>query len=69
MQVSKQSIVDMLRNDGNEGTAVRFENEAPDTIDTERDKDLLHRLGVDLEAISGDASGLGGTNPNTTSTD
>jgi hypothetical protein len=69
MEIAKQTILDMLRNDGNEGTAAQFEHEAPDTVDTDRDSELLRRHGIDLDALSGDSAGLGDPNPRTEPTD
>jgi hypothetical protein len=59
MQVPKQTVIDLLRNEGDEGTAVQFESEAPETIDTERDAGLLEKYGVKIDDISGSAAGLG----------
>jgi hypothetical protein len=59
MQVSKQTVVDLLRNDGNEGRAAQFDSEAPDTIDTERDTELLQRFGIRLDDVAAGPAGLG----------
>jgi hypothetical protein len=59
MEISKQTVVDLLRNEGDEGNARQFESQAPDTIDTERDADLLEKFGVRLDDIAGGKAGLG----------
>jgi hypothetical protein len=61
METPRQTVVDLLRNEGDEGTALQFEREAPETLDSERDAQLLERFGVNLDDIAGGAAGLGDT--------
>ncbi|HEX6248983.1 MAG TPA: hypothetical protein VFZ64_14015 [Nocardioidaceae bacterium] len=59
MQIPRQTVVDLLRNEGDEGTATQFESEAPETVDTDQHADLLERYGVNLDDIAGGKAGVG----------
>jgi hypothetical protein len=59
MEILRQTVVDLLRNQGDEGTAVQAEAQLPERVDTERDAGLLEQLGVNLDEVAGGAAGLG----------
>jgi hypothetical protein len=47
MEIDKQQIVSLLRERGDSDQADRAEQELPDQVDTERDRNLLERFGID----------------------
>ena len=46
MQIDKQTVLDLLRERGQEDQAREAEQELPDQVDTDRDAGLLARFGV-----------------------
>lgn len=58
MQVNKDRILELLREQGDHETAAQAERELPDEVDVERDAGLLEGLGLDpkevLQKISGE---------------
>lgn len=64
MQIDKTQILDFLRNQGQGDTADRADRELPGTVDTDRDRGLLDRLGIDVQSLlgslGGSFGGLGG---------
>ena len=61
MQISKEQIVQVLRSQGEQGKAEQAAGELPDQVDTDRDSELLSKLGIDPKQFLGD---LGGGLPN-----
>lgn len=57
MQISKDTIIEMLRSRGEPSNADQAQAELPDQVDTENDKGLLDRFGIDPQQLLG---GLGG---------
>ena len=57
MQISKDTIVEMLRSRGEPANADQAQSEMPDQVDTENDMGLLDRFGIDPQQLLG---GLGG---------
>lgn len=51
MQISKDDIVNMLRERGDSDQASKAEQELPDQVDTERDAGMLERFGLDQNAL------------------
>ena len=47
MQIDKQTVLDLLREQGQEDKAAQADQELPDQVDTERDASLLQRFGID----------------------
>jgi hypothetical protein len=47
MKVSKHDLVQLLRTQGDNGTANRVAEALPDEIDTDRDRELLTNAGLD----------------------
>ncbi|HEX2109978.1 MAG TPA: hypothetical protein VHF67_00365 [Gaiellaceae bacterium] len=47
MEIDKQQIVSLLRERGDSDQADRAEQELPDQVDAERDRNLLERFGID----------------------
>lgn len=63
MNIDKQQIIDLLKNQGNQDKAQQADQELPDQVDTDRDSGLLEKLGInprDLLAKLGGGGGLGG---------
>ena len=46
MQIDKQTVLDLLRERGQDDQAQQAEQELPDQVDTDRDAGLLERFGV-----------------------
>lgn len=51
MEISKDTVVDLLRERGQTDEAGRAEQELPDTVDTERDSGMLKRFGIDPDDL------------------
>ena len=63
MQFDKQQIIDLLRQQGDEGTAHQADSQLPDQVDTDRDSGLLDKLGINVQDLIGrlgGGKGLGG---------
>ena len=60
MQIDKQQIMDLLRQQGDEGTAQQAESQLPDQIDTDKDAGLLEKYGINVQDLIGGGGGLGG---------
>ncbi|MDQ3351196.1 MAG: hypothetical protein M3501_04455 [Actinomycetota bacterium] len=63
MNIDKSQIIDLLRSQGDSDKADRADAELPDEVDTERDKGLLDKFGLDVgDLVSkfGGGGGLGG---------
>ncbi len=54
MQVSKQQVVDFIRQRGDDDRAAAAEAELPDTLDLPKDEDLVTKFGVDPLDLAGD---------------
>jgi hypothetical protein len=59
MQIDKDTILQLLRSRGQTDQADRAAGELPDQVDTDRDSNLLDRLGIDVGQVIG-ALGSGG---------
>jgi hypothetical protein len=51
MQIDKDTILGMLREQGKDQEAQQAEQELPDQVDTERDAGLLSRFGIDPQDL------------------
>jgi hypothetical protein len=51
MQIPKEQIVDLLRNQGKDDLAAQAEQHLPDQVDHEKHADLLAQHGVDPKAL------------------
>lgn len=60
MQIPKDKILEMLRGRGDDEKAAQADRELPDQVDTERDKGMLDKLGIDPQELMGK---LGGSIP------
>lgn len=62
MNIDKQQIIDLLKNQGDQGRAQQAEQELPDQVDTDRDSGLLEKLGINPQDLLGKlgGGGLGG---------
>jgi hypothetical protein len=63
MQISKDQIIDFLREQGDSDKASQAEQELPDQVDTDRDSGLLSKFGIDpadlISKLGGNIPGLG----------
>jgi hypothetical protein len=59
VQTTKATIIEMLRESGNDQAAGRAERELPDDVDTERDRARLDALGLDSEELHQKLTGEG----------
>ncbi len=57
MQISKDTIIEMIRSRGEPQNADQAQAELPEQVDTENDKGLLDKFGIDPQQLLG---GLGG---------
>jgi hypothetical protein len=53
VEIPKTKIIDSLRQRGEEKKAAQASQELPDTVDTDQHRDLLGRLGIDLNEVLG----------------
>lgn len=63
MNIDKSQIIDLLRSQGDSDKADQADAELPDEVDTERDRGLLDKFGLDVgDLVSkfGGGGGLGG---------
>ena len=60
MQIDKETILDLLRERGQEDKVGQAEQELPDQVDPERDASLLERFGVSPQDLLGRMGGGGG---------
>jgi hypothetical protein len=59
VQIDKEQIINLLRDQGDQDKAQKAEQELPDQVDTDRDAGVLQRLGIDPSDL---ISRLGGGN-------
>lgn len=57
MRLLKQEIVEMLKDNGDIGTAQLVEAKFPKEVDTDKDDELLRQEGVDIEYLLSRRSG------------
>jgi hypothetical protein len=57
VQVDKNTIVSMLREQGDDAKAGQAERELPEQIDTDRDATLLERFGISPQELIGKVTG------------
>ena len=57
MQIPKEQILDLLRQQGDHDKAGKAEQELPDQVETDRDSGLLSRLGIDPQDLIGKLGG------------
>jgi hypothetical protein len=60
MQIDKETVMSLLREQGKTSEANDAERELPDQVDTERDAGLLERFGVNPQDLIGRVTGGGG---------
>ena len=58
MQIDKETVLGLLREQGKTDQAQQAEQELPDQVDTERDAGLLERFGISPQDVVGRFSGL-----------
>lgn len=59
MQIDKQQIIEFLRARGEDGKATQAGQELPAQVDTEQHADLLSKIGIDPQDLSGGLGDLG----------
>jgi predicted PhzF superfamily epimerase YddE/YHI9 len=60
MQISKDQIIDFLRQQGQHDQAEQAQQQLPDQVDTDQHADLLSRFNIDPKQLLGKLGGLGG---------
>jgi predicted PhzF superfamily epimerase YddE/YHI9 len=60
VQIDKSAILDMLRKEGQQDQATQAEQQLPDQVDTDKNADLLQRLGINPQEILEKLMGRGG---------
>src|SRR4051794_10692992 len=61
MEISKEQIIQVLKSTDDQDKAEQAANELPDPVDTDRDGELLSKLGIDPKQFVGDlGEGLAG---------
>lgn len=60
MEIPKDKILELLKQRGDHDKAEQADRELPDQVDTDRDKGILDRLGIDPQDLLGNLGGLGG---------
>jgi hypothetical protein len=60
VKIDKQQIIDLLMQQGDQGTATQAQSELPDQVDTDKDKGLLEKFGIDIGDLIRSAGGGGG---------
>jgi hypothetical protein len=53
MEIDKQTIVDLLRERGDDDKATKAVQELPEKVDHEQDADLLERFGIKPQELLG----------------
>ncbi len=59
MQIDKQQLVDFLRARGEDGKATQAGQELPAQVDTDQHADILSKIGIDPQDLSGGLGDLG----------
>ena len=57
MNIDKQQILDLLRNQGKDDQAQQAESELPDQVDTDKHAGLLDKFGINVDDLLGGAAG------------
>ena len=57
MQIDKETVLNLLREQGKTDEAQQAEQELPDQVDTERDASMLGRFGIDPQDLLGRLGG------------
>jgi hypothetical protein len=57
VQIDKETIVNVLRERGETQQAGQAQRELPDQVDTDRDRNLLERFGIDPSDVLSRVSG------------
>ena len=60
MQIDKSQIIELIKSRGDHDQAAQAQSELPDKVDTEQDKGLLDKYGIDVSDLAGKIPGLGG---------
>jgi hypothetical protein len=60
VQIDKNTVLDLLRERGQQDQASQAEQELPDQVDTDRDAGLLQRFGLDPQELLQRFMGGGG---------
>lgn len=57
MNIDKQQILDLLRNQGKDDQAQQAESELPDQVDRDKHAGLLDEFGINVDDLLGGAAG------------
>ena len=59
MQIPKDKILEMIKSRGDHDQAGQAQSELPEQVDTDKDKGLLDKFGVDPKQLMGGMGGIG----------
>jgi hypothetical protein len=59
MEIPKDKILELLRQRGENDKAERADRELPDQVDSDRDRGILQKLGIDPQDLVGNLGGIG----------
>ncbi len=54
MEIPKEKLLDLLRGRGDQELAEKAEDELPDSVDPDRDLEMLTRLGIEPSELLGE---------------
>jgi hypothetical protein len=60
MQIPKEQILEFLRSRGQQDKAQQADQELPDQVDTDRDSNILERLGINPQELPGQLGDIAG---------
>ena len=60
MQIPKEQVLEFLRSRGQQDKAQQANQELPDRVDTDRDSDILERLGINPQELTGQLGDIAG---------
>ncbi len=60
MQIDKAQIIDLIKSRGDHDQAKQADSELPDKVDTDQDKGLLDKFGINAGDLAKKIPGLGG---------
>jgi hypothetical protein len=60
MQIPKEQVLEFLRSRGQQDKAQQADQELPDQVDTDRDSNILERLGINPQELTGQLGDIAG---------
>ncbi len=60
MEIPKDKILEMIKSRGDHDQVDKAQSELPEKVDTDKDKGLLAKFGIDPKDLIGGIGGIGG---------